>query len=49
MIEKSIEVLTGIAADRNADGGFASDGLFAHIDQRLAKMAEDLAKFSRQK
>jgi lon-related putative ATP-dependent protease len=45
-IESGIEVLTGVPAGRNADGGFACDGIFACVDQRLKRMAEELAKFS---
>jgi predicted ATP-dependent protease len=44
-IEEGIEVLTGVPAGRQEDGSFAAEGLFARVDQRLARMAEELAKF----
>jgi lon-related putative ATP-dependent protease len=44
-IEEGIEVLTGIPAGKNADGSFASEGIFARVNSRLAQMAEELAKF----
>ncbi len=45
-IEEGIEVLTGIPAGKNEDGSFIPEGVFARVNQRLAQMAEDLAKFS---
>jgi lon-related putative ATP-dependent protease len=48
-IEEGIEVLTGIPAGKKQDGSFASEGLFARVDQRLAQMAEELAKFGKEK
>jgi predicted ATP-dependent protease len=44
-IEEGIEVLTGISAGKKEDGSFAPEGVFTRVDQRLAKMAEELAKF----
>ena len=44
-IEEGIQVLTGVPAGKNEDGSFASDGIFARVDQRLMQMAEELAKF----
>jgi len=48
-IEEGIEVLTGTPAGRNEDGSFAPGGVFARADERLAQMAEELARFSREK
>jgi predicted ATP-dependent protease len=48
-IEDGIEVLTGMPAGRQADGSFTCDQLFARVDQRLAHMAEELAKFCAKK
>jgi predicted ATP-dependent protease len=45
-IQEGIEVLTSLAAGRNDDGTFASEGLFARVDQRLTQMAEELTKFA---
>jgi Lon-like ATP-dependent protease len=48
-IEEGIEVLTGIPAGKNQDGTFAPGGVFTRVDQRLTQMAEELAKFGREK
>ena len=45
-IEEGIQVLTGIPSGKNGDSGFAPEGIFARVDNRLAKMAEELAKYS---
>jgi predicted ATP-dependent protease len=45
-IEEGIEVLTGIPAGKKEDGSFAPDGIYARVNQRLAQMAEELAKFN---
>ncbi len=45
-IEEGIEVLTGVPAGRKEDGSFSPDGIFTRVDQRLAKMAGELAKFN---
>jgi len=44
-IEDGIEVLTGVSAGKKEDSSFAPEGVFAKVDQRLAEMAEELAKF----
>ena len=44
-IEEGIEVLTGVPAGKQEDGSFTAEGVFARVDQRLARMAEELAKF----
>jgi predicted ATP-dependent protease len=44
-IEEGIEVLTAMPAGKNDDGSFSADGIFARVDRRLAKMADELAKF----
>jgi len=43
-IEEGIEVLTGSPAGKNEDGSFKSNGIFSKVDQRLARMADELAK-----
>ncbi len=40
-----IEVLTGVPAGRNTDGSFVPGGVYAQVDQCLAKMAAELSKF----
>lgn len=45
-IEEGIEVLTGVRAGKDEDGGFAQDGNFARVNQRLTKKAEELVKFN---
>ena len=45
-IEEGIEVLTGVAAGREADGSFVPGRVFAQVNQRLTQMADELAKFS---
>jgi len=48
-IEEGIEVLTGVEAGKNEAGSFAPESVFARVDQRLAQMAEELAKFGGEK
>jgi predicted ATP-dependent protease len=48
-IEEGIEVLTGVSAGKKEDGSFAPEGVFARVDQRLMRMAEELAKFDGEK
>jgi hypothetical protein len=48
-IEEGIEVLTGMPAGKNEDGSFAPGGVFERADQRLVEMAEEMARFSREK
>ncbi len=45
-IDEGIEVLTGIPAGKNEDGSFTPDGLYAKVNQRLAQMAEEMAKYN---
>jgi lon-related putative ATP-dependent protease len=45
-IEEGIEVLTGVSAGKKEDGSFIPDSIFARADMRLAKMADELTKFS---
>jgi len=44
-VEDGIEVLTGVPAGKRKNGSFAPEGVFSKVDQRLAEMAEELAKF----
>jgi len=44
-IEDGIEVLTGVPAGKKEDGSFIPEGVFTKVNQRLAEMAEELAKF----
>jgi ATP-dependent Lon protease len=45
-VEQGIEILTGKAAGhRNGDGTFQADTVFAHVDDRLNKMAQMLKEF----
>jgi predicted ATP-dependent protease len=48
-VEEGIEVLTGKTAGRNEDGSFVAGGIFALVNQRLAHMAEELAKYEGRK
>jgi predicted ATP-dependent protease len=45
-IEEGIEVLTGVPAGRKEDNSFAPDGIFGRANQRLAQMADEMAKFN---
>jgi len=46
-IEDGIEVLTGVPAGKDKTGKYKPDGIYGRVDQRLAKMAEDLARYNR--
>lgn len=48
-IQEGIEVLTGVPAGKNDNGTFAPEGVFTRVDQRLAQMAKELAKFGGEK
>jgi len=48
-IEEGIQVLTGIPAGKQQNGSFVPEGVFAKVDERLAQMAEELAKFNGEK
>ncbi len=48
-IEEGIEVLTGVPAGNKECGGFVPDGIFARVNLRLAKMAEEMARFGSEK
>jgi predicted ATP-dependent protease len=47
-IAEGIEVLTGVPAGAQEEAGFSPDSVFERADQRLTKMAEELARFSSQ-
>ncbi len=48
-IEEGIEVLTGFPAGKKEDGSFVHGSIFERINLRLAKMAEELARFGGEK
>ncbi len=48
MVEEGVEVLTGQRAGRNEDGTFSPDSVLFKVDERLARMAEELAEFGRE-
>ena len=45
-IAEGIEVLTGLPAGVQEDGSFAPGSVYSRADQRLANMAEELARFN---
>ncbi len=45
-IDEGIEVLTGMPAGKKPDGSFDLQGVFTRVNQRLVKMAGELAKFN---
>jgi len=45
-VEQGVELLTGIrAGQRNGDGGFEKDTVFARVDERLREMAKTMKEF----
>lgn len=48
-IEEGVEVLTGVPAGKKENGSFVPDGIFARVNLRLAKMAEEMARFGSEK
>ena len=44
-IEEGIEVLTGFPAGKKEDGSFVHGSIFERVNLRLAKMAEEMARF----
>jgi predicted ATP-dependent protease len=45
-VEQGVELLTGISAgERNGDGGFEKETVFARVDARLREMAKTMKEF----
>ena len=48
-IEEGIEVLTGYPAGKREDGSFVHGSIFERVNLRLAKMADEMARFGGEK
>ncbi|MGE5251147.1 MAG: Lon protease family protein [Bacteroidota bacterium] len=44
-IEEGVEILTGLPAGRAEDDSFSPEGVFARVNLRLTKMAEEMSKY----